>query len=116
MREMIRYRVAFYASTRAYRPVLSLHGWDDLGEKLHRMSITGRWAEMPAEISDDVLECFVAQGTYEELPAVVAQRFGGISDTVEILTPGDSISPGLTQALGGIDAIVSPFVGHVRGW
>ena len=29
-RERIRYRVAFYASTRTYEPVMAMHGWEDL--------------------------------------------------------------------------------------
>jgi hypothetical protein len=116
MREMIRYRVAFYASTPAYRPVLSLHGWDDLGEQLHRMSITGRWPEMPALVSDDVLDHFVAQGTYEQLPQAIAQRFGGLSDTVEIMMPSGLPEAGTRDVLAQIAAIGSPFVGHVRGW
>lgn len=116
MREMIRYRVAFYASTPAYRPVLSLHGWDDLGESLHRMSVTGRWSEMPARVSDDVLEHFVAQGTYSELPKAIAARFGGLSDTVEIMMPSDLPPESMREVLGGIAAIASPFVGHARGW
>ncbi len=116
MREMIRYRVAFYGSTPAYRPVLSLHGWDDLGEQLHRLSVTGRWAEMPALVTDDVLEHFVAQGTYEQLPKAIAQRFGGLSDTVEVMMPTDLPEAGTREVLAQISAIASPFVGHVRGW
>lgn len=116
MREMIRYRVAFYASTPAYRPVLSLHGWDDLGEKLHRMSVTGRWAEMPALVSDDVLEHFVAQGTYAQLPEAIAARFGGLSDTVELLMPNDLSIDETREMLAAVATIASPFVGHLRGW
>src|SRR5262249_22624216 len=41
--ETIRYRIAFYGSTRTYLPVLSLHGWDDLGAELHMLSKQGRW-------------------------------------------------------------------------
>lgn len=116
MREMIRYRVAFYASTPAYRPVLSLHGWDDLGEKLHRLSVTGGWAQMPALVSDDVLDHFVAQGTYAELPKVIAQRFGALSDTVELMMPHDLPPDGVREVLTEVRAIASPFVAHVRGW
>lgn len=116
MREMIRYRVAFYASTPAYRPVLSLHGWDDLGEALHRMSVTGRWAEMPGLVRDDVLDHFVAQGTYDQLPRVVAERFGGLSDTVEVMMPTDLPEASTREVVAQIAAIASPFVGHVRGW
>src|SRR6201997_3484204 len=53
--EWVRKRVALYASTRPYAPILSLHGLGDLGQKLHTMSVEGRWSEMPAEVSDDVV-------------------------------------------------------------
>ncbi|MEN8180928.1 MAG: TIGR03617 family F420-dependent LLM class oxidoreductase [Myxococcota bacterium] len=49
--DQVRYRIAFYGSTRSYRPVLSIHGWDDLGDKLHRMSVRGEWQDMAAEVS-----------------------------------------------------------------
>src|SRR6516164_11378015 len=52
--EWARKRVAFYGSTRSYLPILSLHGLDELGMKLHAMSLTGRWNEMASEITNDV--------------------------------------------------------------
>ena len=48
--DAVRRRVAFYGSTRTYLPILSLHRLDDLGLKLHRLSVEGRWSEMPREI------------------------------------------------------------------
>ena len=82
--EKVRYRVAFYGSTPAYRPVFDLHGLSDLGVKLTDMSKQGAWSKMAAEISDDVLDLFVARATYEGLPEAIARRYGGIVDTVSI--------------------------------
>jgi len=103
-REVIRYRVAFYGSTPSYRPVLSLHGWDDLGAQLHLLSLKGQWKEMAAAISDEVLSAFVVQGTHVEIAARLAERFGGLSDCVEL---GSSSNPmmlpdGLVQDLRAI--------------
>src|SRR5690242_20246758 len=50
-----RIRIALYASTRTYAPILALHGLGELGAKLHAMSVAGRWSDMPAEITDDVV-------------------------------------------------------------
>src|SRR6202040_3232520 len=47
--QWVRRRVALYASTRTYAPILALHGLEELGAKLHAMSTTGRWDDMPAE-------------------------------------------------------------------
>ena len=82
--EKVRYRVAFYGSTPAYRPVFDIHGLSDLGLKLTDMSKQGAWNEMASEVPDDVLDLFVARSTYEGLPDAIAKRYGGIVDTVTI--------------------------------
>ncbi|HUI17191.1 MAG TPA: TIGR03617 family F420-dependent LLM class oxidoreductase, partial [Alphaproteobacteria bacterium] len=83
-RERTRYRVAFYASTPAYRPVLEAHGWGELGTQLTAMSKRGAFREMAPLVSDEMLELFMAAGTYDELPAAIERRFGGIVDTVTL--------------------------------
>jgi probable F420-dependent oxidoreductase len=82
-REWARYRLAFYGSTPSYLPLMSLHGWDDLAQKLNQMSRSGQWKQMAAEIPDDMLDEFCVYAPYDELPKAIEQRFGGISDTVE---------------------------------
>jgi probable F420-dependent oxidoreductase len=89
--EKVRYRVAFYGSTPAYRGVFDLHGVSDLGIKLTEMSKQGQWSRMAAEVPDDVLDLFVARATYDNLPAAIEKRYGGIVDTVSIdFAPGTS--------------------------
>jgi probable F420-dependent oxidoreductase len=89
--EKVRYRVAFYGSTPAYRGVFDLHGVSDLGVKLTDMSKQGQWGRMAAEVPDDVLDLFVARATYDDLPAAIEKRYGGLVDTVSIdFTPGTS--------------------------
>ena len=83
-RELIRYRVAFYGSTPSYRPVLSLHGWDDLADELHQLSVKQKWQEMPKVVSDEVLAEFMIEGTHAELKQRVEQRFAGLSNSIEI--------------------------------
>ncbi len=91
--EKARYRVAFYGSTPAYRGVFDLHGVPDLGVKLTEMSKAGRWSEMAAQVPDDVLDLFVARATYDDLPAAIEKRYGGIVDTVSLdFAPGTSAS------------------------
>ena len=75
-----RRRIAFYGSTRTYRPILTLHGLDELGQKLHRLSVEGRWDEMPGAVSDEVVRIFAASGTYREIAGAIAARFGGLAD------------------------------------
>jgi hypothetical protein len=87
----VRYRVAFYGSTPAYRGVFDLHGVGDLGIKLNEMSRQGAWNQMAAQVPDDVLDLFVARATYDNLPTAIEQRYGGIVDTVSVdFAPGTS--------------------------
>ncbi len=82
--EKLRYRVAFYGSTPAYRGVFDIHGLTDLGIKLHEASRKGQWNEMAAMVPDDVLDLFAVRATYDKLADAVADRFGGIADTVSV--------------------------------
>lgn len=112
MVEFFRHRVAFYASTRTYFPVLEAHGWEDLGAKLHAMSKAGKWKDMPAEISDDVLRTFVAVGRYDELKAAVDERFRGVSDSLELaLEAPDRISE-LAEVVADLRTLPTKFKAH----
>ena len=82
--EKIRYRIAFYGSTPAYRGVFDVHGLGDLGVRLNQMSREGKWAEMAAEVSDDVLDLFTARAPYEGIAEAIERRFGGLADTVSL--------------------------------
>ncbi|MFP6664666.1 MAG: TIGR03617 family F420-dependent LLM class oxidoreductase [Deltaproteobacteria bacterium] len=110
-RESVRYRVAFYGSTRSYHPVLEIHGWEDLGMKLHAMSKEGQWKQMAAEIPDDVLEAFTVTGRYEELPAKFAARYGGITDSTTLEMHGipDGEQRELIQDLQRIPSLFTGF-------
>jgi hypothetical protein len=82
--EKVRYRVAFYGATPAYRGVFDLHGVGDLGLKLNAMSRQGQWSEMARQVPDDVLDLFVARAPYDGLAEAVEKRYGGIADAVSV--------------------------------
>jgi probable F420-dependent oxidoreductase len=108
--EAIRYRVAFYGSTRSYHGVLESHGAEELGHKLHDMSKAGKWKEMAKEIPDDLLREFVAAAPWDDLPAAVAKRFGGITDSITIDYPS-----GMSEELvADLKKIPSAFRGFPR--
>lgn len=73
----VRAQIAFYASTPAYRPVLAVHGWEELGEELHRLSRLGRWAEMPGLVDDTVLDAFAVTGEPRAVAAGLRRRYAG---------------------------------------
>jgi probable F420-dependent oxidoreductase len=114
--EQVRRRVAFYGSTRSYLPILSLHGLDELGRKLHALSLAGRWNEMAAEVSDEVVNIFAATGTYSEIARAIEARFGGLADAIEVNFPADT-PPGLqSELLADIRRIPHTFAGFETRW
>ena len=114
--ELTRYRVAFYASTPSYEPVLAAHGWEDLGKKLNVMSRRGKWDEMAREVPDEVVHAFSAVAPYGELTEAIRTRFGGISDCVE-LGFAEGTDPGLIrELLRDIQAIETPCKAVTTKW
>ena len=114
--EWARKRIAFYGSTRSYRPILSLHGLDDLGATLHAMSVQGRWNEMAAEVPDDVVHLFAACGTYAEIARAVEDRFGGLADAVELNFAAGASSGLQREVLTDIHRIPHAFAGFDPSW
>ncbi len=76
----VRRRIAFYASTRTYHSVLAPHGFEEIGQRLHEMSLRGEWAEMGELVSDDMLDAFAVSGEYDEIAGEFARRYGGLVD------------------------------------
>jgi probable F420-dependent oxidoreductase len=83
----VRRQVAFYGSTPAYRPVLELHGWGELGQQLNLLSRRQEWAQMGDLIADDVMDAFAVSGTPVEVAAAIRQRFGDVAARVSLYTP-----------------------------
>jgi probable F420-dependent oxidoreductase len=112
--EAIRYRIAFYGSTRSYHGVFAVHGLEDLGAKLHHMSKRGEWSRMAAEVPDEVVRAFAAVATYDRLAAAIEERFGGIADALALELPAD---PELAREIvRGVQRIPSRFEGHAAAW
>ncbi len=80
-------QIAFYGSTPAYRGVLELHGWGEVGDRLNTMSKRGEWEAMGELITDEMLDAFAVVGPIDEVPAKVAERFGGLVDRFSFYAP-----------------------------
>ena len=113
--EAIRYRVAFYGSTRSYHGVLEAHGAEDLGHKLHAMSKAGRWSEMAAEVPDDLLREFVAVAPYDGLAEAVRARFGGLTDAISVDFPRSTPAGQVAELVADLKAIPSAFRSFPKG-
>jgi probable F420-dependent oxidoreductase len=114
--ERARQRIAFYASTRTYAPILALHGLEELGQKLHTMSVAGRWREMPAEVSDDVVRIFAACGTFGEIAGAIAARYRGLADAIELNFPAGTPAGLQRELLSDIRRIPHVFEGFDTRW
>lgn len=86
-REAVRRQLAFYASTRTYRPVMELHGWGETVDRLHRLSLQGRWAEMAGLITDEMLETYATIATYDGIADRLRERYGGLVTSVALNLP-----------------------------
>ncbi len=82
-----RAQVSFYASTPSYRPVMDLHGWAGVAEKLSLHAARGEWTEMPMLITDEMLNEFAVVTEESKLADELKKRYDGIADRVTIYTP-----------------------------
>lgn len=80
-------QIAFYASTPSYSSVLEMHGWQDLGERLGKMTREGRWSEMWQEISDNMLNEIAVVAPIDELAHKVKERYTGLLDRIGYYFP-----------------------------
>lgn len=81
MDRAVRTQIAFYGSTTAYRPIFEVHGWGDLTDSLKAAVRTGDTATMVRAIPDEVVERFaVVADSWDEVPQIVEERYGGILD------------------------------------
>lgn len=88
-REHHRRLFAFLYSTPPYRRTLTLHGWDDLGERLQVLTRAQQWDTLHELVTDEVLDTLVPQGTWDELPDVIERWFGGLCTGVILPLPHD---------------------------
>jgi len=80
----IKERIAFYASTPAYRRVLEAHGWEQLQPQLNLMSKQGRWSDMGDLIEDEILNTFAVVGEPDKIVPMIKERYTGLVDRITI--------------------------------
>ncbi len=76
--DVLRNRIAFYACTVAYKPVLDIHGWGDMQEEFIRLNRAHDKAAMAALVTDEMLETIGIVGTPEAVVAEMRDRLGGV--------------------------------------
>jgi len=101
----VRAQIAFYGSTPAYRPVLELHGWGELGDELHTLSRADRWTDLPVLIDDDVLQAFAVVARPEHVAAELARRYGDLFDRLTVSLPYPVEDEVLDRIAAGVRAL-----------
>ncbi len=82
-----RERIAFYGSTPAYKGVLESIGVGELQGELNAMSKQGRWQEMGALISDDIINEFGVMGEPASIAGEMLSRYAGFTDRTSASFP-----------------------------
>lgn len=104
-RDFARQHLGFLYSTPAYWPSLEMFGWRDVGETLHAMSREGRWAEMPAAVTEEMLDAFVPTAPYDEIADLLRTRYESLSDWITFPMPEDaSRDPALAEVIRALQA------------
>jgi probable F420-dependent oxidoreductase len=88
-REDVRPELAFLYSTPTYQRTLDLFGLRDIGTRLSELAHKKEWSALAGVLGDEVLEQLVPQGTYSELPGVLASWYDGLCNGVALDTPSD---------------------------
>ena len=82
-----RAQISFYASTPSYRPVMDLHGWAAVAERLSAHASKGEWIEMPMLITDEMLHAFAVVTEEDRLADELKKRYEGIADRLTLYIP-----------------------------
>ncbi len=93
-RASIARQIAFYGSTRTYRPVFAAHGWDGISDELHALLASGQTGQMTALITDEMLDAYSVTATWDTLAGELTRRYGGLVDRIapyglDLTSPGN---------------------------
>ena len=94
----IRFNLAFYGSTPAYRVVLDHHGLGDLQPRLREITKTGDWATLGDLVDDDVVDLLAVRGTPADCAERLRAEYGEHADRLS-LTVASSTDEALTEMI-----------------
>ncbi len=97
----MRFNLAFYGSTPAYRVTLDHHGLGDLQPRLRDVTKSGDWSTLGDLIDDDALDLLAVRGSPEACAARLTEEYGGLADrlSLTVSTAGDEALAAMIDAL-----------------
>jgi probable F420-dependent oxidoreductase len=87
-------QIAFYATTRTYKPILDTHGWGDVVDPLREAHAKGDFGAMIACITDEMAETYAVAGTAKDVKEKI-KRWEGLADEVYLGPPW--VAPDLSR-------------------
>lgn len=90
VRDGRRQELAFLYSTPAYRPQLEMFGLGALSEALSGMAQRSDWDDLHRHMTDEVIDQLVPHATFDALPDVLAEWYGGLCDGMVLTIPDDA--------------------------
>ena len=105
----IRFNLAFYGSTPAYRVVLDHHGLGDLQPRLRETTNTADWATLGELVDDDVVDLLAVRGTPADCAKRLTEEYGDHADrlSLTISTSTNEALAAMIQAMRAIQATQS---------
>ena len=91
--------LGFLYSTPAYWPSLELFGWQDTGQQLLDLTREGRWQDMGAVLTDEMLDQFVPRGSYSTIGKLIKSRYKGLTSRITFPMPGNPAEDELAAAV-----------------
>jgi hypothetical protein len=87
---------------------MTLHGWQDVAKQLSEMAARGKWDEMPALVSDEMLNTFAVVAEAGDLPCSLFERYAGLVDRLNLYIPfvpgeRDIFWSGLVHGIAGLE-------------
>jgi probable F420-dependent oxidoreductase len=87
-REWARIQISFYGSTPNYGFIFEQLGREGVTPALRERQKAGDMLGMASVIDDELLSHFVVEGTWDEIPARIVERYDGIADRVVLYFAG----------------------------
>jgi probable F420-dependent oxidoreductase len=103
----VRRWLSFYSSTPAYLPVLELHGWGHIHEKLRAMSRRGEWQEMADAFPDELVGELALVGAPDDVGGELVRRYRGTASRVSLNLGPDAAPETHRALLSGIRAALA---------
>ena len=102
----IRFNLAFYGSTPAYRVVLDHHGHGDLQPRLREITKSGNWTTLGELVDDDVVDLLAVRGTPADCAKRLREEYGDHADRLS-LTVSTSTNEALAEMIQALQALQS---------